>query len=259
MKLRLVPARQGFVWLRHGLMACWQQSVGYLGLMGMLTSGALLLMVLPVIGPLLVMGAMPMIWMGFMLATRRVLTGQRITPAVLIEPARVADAPRKEWLQLGAAYIGAMLLAMTAADWIGPGVQALQDANAQAKDVVELISDPQVQADLFWRWVLTLPVALVFWHTPALVLWGRIPVTKALFFSAVASWRNLTAFAVYGLGWLGVATALGLVIRALAALIPIPAVAEVLAVILGMWVAGAFYASLYFTVVDCFEAPTQSS
>ena len=56
MKLRLVPARQGFVWLRHGLMACWQQSVGYLGLMGMLTSGALLLMVLPVIGPLLVAG-----------------------------------------------------------------------------------------------------------------------------------------------------------------------------------------------------------
>ena len=58
---------------------------------------------------------------------------------------------------------------------------------------------------------------------------------------------------------INLATALGLIIRALAALIPIPAVTEVLAVILGMWVAGAFYASLYFTVVDCFEAPAQAN
>lgn len=255
MKLRLVPASQGLIWLRHGLLACWHQSMGFLGLMGLVTSVALLLLSLPLIGPLIFMGALPMIWMGFMLATRRVLTGQRITPVVLLEPVRGPDAPKKEWLKLGAAYIAAMILAMQLADWLGPGVEALNQANEQAKDLVALISDPQVQADLLWRWVLTSPVALVFWHTPALVMWGRVPVGKALFFSLVASWRNLGAFVLYGLGWVAVAVVLGLLIRAIAVISPEPVIAEILAVMLGMWTAGAFYASLYFTVVDCFESP----
>ncbi|MGE5451232.1 MAG: BPSS1780 family membrane protein [Acidobacteriota bacterium] len=255
MKLRLVPATQGLIWLRHGLLTCWHQSLGFLGLMGLITSVALLLMTVPLLGPLLFMGALPMVWMGFMLATRRVLAGQRITPVVLLEPWRGPDAPKKEWLQLGGAYIAAMILAMQLADWFGPGAEALSQANEQAKDVVALIRDPQVQADLLWRWALTLPVSLLFWHTPALVLWGRVPIGKALFFSLVASWRNLSAFVLYGLGWVGVAAVLGLLIRTIALLSPEPAIAEILAVILGMWTAGAFYASLYFTVVDCFESP----
>ena len=34
---------------------------------------------------------------------------------------------------------------------------------------------------------------------------------------------------------------------------------NVLAIAGGMWVASAFYASLYFTVVDCFESPADVS
>lgn len=255
MKLRLVPASQGLIWLRHGLLTCWHQSIGFLGLMGLVTSLALLLLSLPLIGPIVFMGALPTIWMGFMLATRRVLTGQRITPVVLLEPVRGPEAPKKEWLKLGAAYVAAMILVMQLADWFGPGVEALTQANEQAKDIVALASDPQVQADLLLRWALTLPVSLLFWHTPALIMWGRVPVAKALFFSLVASWRNLSAFVLYGLGWVGVAAVLGLLIRAIATISPEPAIAEILAVMLGMWTAGAFYASLYFTVVDCFESP----
>lgn len=259
MKLRLVPASQGLVWLRNGLMVCGQQSIGYLGLMGLLASMGLLLMAIPIVGPLLVMGAMPIIWMGFMIATRRVVNGKRITPGVLLEPWLAPQAPRKQWLQLGGAYIAAMMLAMQMADWFGPGMDALSAANDQAKDVIDLASNPVVQADLIWRWALTLPVTLLFWHTPALVMWGRVPVIKSLFFSLVACWRNLTAFVVYGLGWLGVATAVAVSIRLIAWVLPVPVLAEIAAVIIGMWTAGAFYASLYFTVIDCFEAADQQA
>lgn len=255
MKLRLVPALQGWRWVQRGLLTAKAQPVAFLALVGLLVSSMLLLAVVPVLGALLVLGLMPAVWMSFMLATHMANDGQRVTPAVLLEPWRMPGAPKQEWIKLGAAYMAAMILAMQLADWFGPGNEALQLAHEQSKDLAELAENPTFQADILWRWGLTLPVSLLFWHTPALVLWGRIPVGKAIFFSAVASWRNLSAFAIYGLSWGAVALLVALLVRALATLIPVPMVVEVLVVMISMWTASAFYASLYFTVVDCFEAP----
>lgn len=257
MKLRLVPALQGWRWVQQGLLTAKAQPVAFLALVGLVTSGMLLLAILPGLGALLVLGLMPAVWMSFMLATHMATKGQRITPAVLLDPWRMPDAPKQEWVKLGAAYMAAMLLTMQLADLLGPGSEALQLAQEQAKELSDLVQDPTVQADALWRWGLTLPVSLLFWHTPALVLWGRIPVSKAIFFSAIASWRNLTAFVVYALSWAAVALVVAMVIRAIAMLVPVAMLVEVLVVMIGMWTASAFYASLYFTVVDCFEAPNQ--
>ena len=259
MKLRLVRPSQGLIWLRNGALACWQQPFGFMGLMGLTTVAALTLMSLPLLGPLLVMGAMPMVWMSFMLATRRVLTSQRITPTVLIEPLRSPDCPKSNWLRLGGAYILAMILTMELADLLGPASDVLVQANEQAKDISEFLNNPDVQISLMWRWGLSLPVSLAFWHTAGLTMWAHVPVGKAIFFSAVASWRNLGAFVVYGLGWMGVAATIALLIRAVAAISPEPVLTDVLTAIVGMLTASAFYASLYFTVVDCFEPETTQS
>lgn len=260
MKLKLVKASQGFVWLRQGLWACRRQPLSFIGLLGLVASAALLFMGLPIVGPLLLVGGMPLMWLGFMLATRRVLHGERVTPAVLIEPFKGAQAPRRALWQLAGSYVLATLLIMQIAEWLGPGSDVLAEAFQNADSVGELINNPLIQQDMLWRMLLTLPVSLVFWHTPALVLWARLPVSKALFFSAVACWRNLGAFAVYGLGWFGIVVALGLLDRLVLTLIPVPFLSNVLAITAGMWVAAAFYASLYFTVVDCFEpsAPSKS-
>ena len=75
----------------------------------------------------------------------------------------------------------------------------------------------------------------------------------------MACWRNLGAFAVYGLCWFGVMLGLGLFDRFILSQIPVPLLGNVLAIAGGMWVASAFYASLYFTVVDCFESPADVS
>ena len=104
-----------------------------------------------------------------------------------------------------------------------------------------------------WRMGLTLPLSLVFWHTPALVYWGKLPVIKALFFSTVACWRNLGAFILFGLGWFGIAVAVAVADRALIAMVAEPMLVNTVVTMAAMWLASAFYASLYFTVVDCFE------
>jgi hypothetical protein len=77
-------------------------------------------------------------------------------------------------------------------------------------------------------------------------------VHKALFFSAVASWRNLGAFVVYGAGWLLALTALVLLDRLVYSMLP-DAISGLLAVASGLWLFAAFYGSLFFTVNDCFD------
>lgn len=255
MKLRIVPASQGLAWARQGLQTCVRQPLGFIGLVGMVMAGALLLAGVPLVGPLLVVTLMPLAWMGFMLATRRVVVGERLSPGVLIEAVRAPDSPRAAYAQLGAAYLVATVLVMVLAQLLGPGAQALADAMETADDASQVFANPEVMADMAWRMGLTLPVSLLFWHTPALLLWARLPVGKALFFSAVASWRNLGAFVVYGAVWLGAMAALAVLSQLVHAALPVPALSNILTFMGVLWLVGSFYASLYFSVVDCFESP----
>jgi hypothetical protein len=254
MKLRLVKASQGLVWVRQGVLALKQQPLGYLGLLGLLGMVAILLLALPArLGAIVVVGLMPMGWMAFMLATRRVMTGQKVSPGVVAELFRAPKATRKDLLLLGAAYIVATLAVLQIGGLLGPDAEEIEKITSATGDMAVVLGNPLVQQDMLIRMLLTLPISLMFWHTPALILWGNVPVPKALFFSAVACWRNLGAFVIYGLGWGGLMLALGLLDRALASVIPAPALIDGLAMIAGMALASAFYASLYFTVVDCFE------
>jgi hypothetical protein len=258
MKLKLVKASQGLVWVRQGILACRQQPLGFIGLLGLFGCVALLLVGLPArIGAVLIVAAMPVMWMGFMLATRRVLTGQRITLSVMFEALKGPDAPRRAFATLGAVYVLVTLLMLQVAQWLGPDQDALDKLMSTADDATELLTNPLVQEDMMWRMLLTIPVSLVFWHTPALLLWARLPVAKALFFSAVATWRNIGAFIVYGMGWMGIMLSVALIDRLLLAIIPEPFFGNLVAIVASMWIASAFYASLYFTVVDCFEPQRQ--
>lgn len=254
MKLKLVKASRGLVWVRQGLLACRQQPLGYISLLGLTSMTAMLLMLaLQDVGLALVTCLAPSVWMGFMLATRRVLTGQSITPAVMIEPFKSDAAVRKAFAQLGVLYGLCMLGALQLSGWLGPDPQALENIKTKAQDLAEVITNPLVQQSMLLDLALTLPVTLLFLHAPALILWARVPLPKALFFSAVASWRNLGAFVLFGLGWFGVLSALALVAGLIVTVLPIPALVNALTMAASMGLAAAFYGSLYFAVVDCFD------
>jgi hypothetical protein len=59
---------------------------------------------------------------------------------------------------------------------------------------------------------------------------------------------------VYGASWVALIILVGLPLQAFAALIPEPTLSAMAAAAAGLWLAGAFYASLYFSVVECFDA-----
>ncbi|MDQ5925405.1 MAG: hypothetical protein QG554_347, partial [Pseudomonadota bacterium] len=60
MKLRIVKASQGYVWLQQGWQVSRRQPLQFVGLLGLYVSLAILLIGLPVVGPLLVIGTMPL-------------------------------------------------------------------------------------------------------------------------------------------------------------------------------------------------------
>ena len=193
-----------------------------------------------------------MIWMAFMLASRRVLSDKRITPLLIGELLKTSEA-RKRWLKLGGIYAGALFLVVALGLILGPGPSAFVEALEKTQPTESPLDNAVVLKSMLVWAALALPVSLVFWHTPALVYWGRVPVGKALFFSAVASWRNLSAFAIYGACWVALQVVVGAAIQVLTLVIPSPTLMTVTAVMASMWVLSAFYASLYFSVVDCFE------
>lgn len=253
MKLHIVKPVQGYVWVRQGLEVGRRQPFHFAGLLGLCLSLGLLLIGIPVVGPLIVVGCMPLMWLGFMLATRKVLLGERFAPGVMLEAFKGAHSPRRTLAQLAGGYVMATLTVMQLAQLLGPGSEQVAAVFESSDNTSDLINNPLFQQDVMWRVALTLPVSLLFWHAPALILWARMPVSKALFFSIIACWRNLGAFTIYAITWLGVVLALGVLDRFVLSQIPVPLLGNLLAISAGMWVAAAFYASLYFTVVDCFE------
>ncbi len=100
---------------------------------------------------------------------------------------------------------------------------------------------------------LYLPLSLMFWHAPALVHWHGVPPVKSLFFSLIACLRNFWAFVVYGLAWMGIFLAFGMMMATLAAVL---GGADAIAAALypaAMLMAAMVSASLYFTFLDSFE------
>lgn len=265
MKLQTAKFSDGWQWVSQGLRLAAKQPLSFAGLLGLMLTVAMVLVMLPWLGMLALLGLMPMMWLLFMLASQQAMAGERVNPWVLmgrVKQSLSQAGQMRAWLILAGLYIAANVLVMLLASSFGGDTDALAaaleqansvetEAGTQAAEVV--INDSSLLMSMAWRIMLTWPISLLFWHTPALLYWGKVSPVKAIFFSAVACWRNLAAFVAYGLGWTAVLVGLALSMRALSALLGAGSFVQFLSVGVGLWVLSAFYASLYFSVAGCFS------
>lgn len=257
MKLQLVPARQGALWVRRGFGIFFKHPLAFAALFTGFLFFGLMAMLLPFVGPLLLLAALPLVTLAFMLATQRAVHGQLPGPSVFVAPFRVNRARSIALLRMGLIYAVASLAIMTFSDLVDGGkFDALQEAMGGGKQdaaaIAQLLGDPQLQIGVLLRFGLASLLSLPFWHAPALVHWGNQGVGKALFFSTIACWRNFGAFTVYALAWCGVILLFGALANLLAALLQQAQVVALAAVPAGLLFSTVFYASLYFTFADCF-------
>lgn len=254
MKLKTVRARQGLLWVRAGFTVFFRQPLAFAALFALFGLVVFVLLQLPAVGPVLALSLMPVATVAFLLATREVLAGRIATPRLALLPLR-DPLNRNRLLQLGAAYAAAAIAVVLLSHVLDGGrfAAAIEAIATEETTATAALEDPLLPWSVLLRLGLMALLSLAFWHAPALVCWGRMPVNKALFASIVACWRSRGAFAVYGIAWFGLTMLFVTLLQVVTALLGLQQVMGLAVLPLTMLVSTIFYASLYFSFVDAFD------
>jgi hypothetical protein len=257
--LQSVPPRNGLLWVRHGLKVLQRKPIALIGLFATAMLVSTILQLVPLLGQLLVMSALPLISLAFMLASHQVLQSHTPTAAVFLQPLQLTPERRRAQIGLGLLYTGSTILAMLLAHWLDGGllVRAMQQvAEASAKGDTKAIEAVAASGDLTPSIALRVAflglLSVPFWHAPALIHWGGQGVLQALFSSTLGVWRNKGAFTLSALVWMGLGIAILVAISLLCLVLGIVNLLPFIVLPVMMGLMTAFYCSLYFTFIDCF-------
>lgn len=261
MKLQIVPASHGVQWVRLGFRMFFRKPLAYVSLFGVVIVLFLGCQLVPWIGPAVFLALLPLITLGFMIATNQVLRGEFPNAKVFVDPLAVDKPKRNAQWQLGIAYAAVLIVVAIVQSLIDGGrTQALQQAiasKASAREIGALLSDTRLQLGMLWFTTAATVLSAVWWYAPALAHWGGHSAAKALFFSTMGVWRNKAAFTVYGLAWIAVVLTFTLASSLIFMLLGTPQLAALALVPAMLLYMTAFYASLWFTFVQCFEMPPE--
>lgn len=213
-------------------------------------------MLLPGVGLLLTFASLPLLSLGFMLATHLVLQNKTPTASVFVAPLKLTPERRRSQIVLCLSYALAMLLIGLLADWVDGGstrdLQKLIADNADSEAIAQAATDPRLLWGMCARLGLVTLLSVPYWHAPALVHWGGQGVAQALFSSTLALWRNKAAFALNALLWGGLLLAVAGIVSLGFGLIGLTQLAPMVLMASGLLLSTVFYASLYFSFVYCF-------
>jgi hypothetical protein len=239
-KLNIVPARTGILWVKLGVRTFFRQPLALTGLFFMYMAAVLVVTQIPFVGNVLGAILVPAATLGLMAATAEAANGRFPMPTVMISAFRAGRQRARAILVIGGIYFLAFLLVslLISVDAV-PGAAG---APAQLRAGPGLI----VAA------VLQLPLVVIFALAPALVHWHEVGATKSLFFAAVAFWRNIGACLVFMAAWfllvLGAMLAMGLILAIFGVTPAMQTVSPLL-----LLVATMISCSLYFMFRDMFR------
>lgn len=251
MKLNIVPARTGILWVRLGIRTFWRQPIAMTGLFFMFMALMSISSLLPYVGGFVALMLLPAATLGLMAAAREAFLGKFPMPTVLVSAFRAGQQRKKDMLVLGVLYAMGFLVVM--------GLSALLDGGEFARLYLvggtftrETLMRDDFQAAMWLATLLYLPMSALFWHAPALIHWHGVSPLKSLFFSAMACLGNWRAFLVYLLTWLGVFAAMGLGVTVVAAVTDNAELVSVMLLPLMLLMAAMFFTSSYFSFHDSF-------
>ena len=268
MKLRLVPASTGRLWVREGLSAFRKQPMAFVSLFMLFSGAVMLLSLLPVVGDVLAVMLGPAMTLAIMAATEQVAhapaqapagASPALRPSAMLFAAALAAVRKsaRALAQLGLLY-ALLVLGLGALATLVAGNPFAEAFTADGTPRPEVFQTARFQVGVLVRMLFYLPAALAFWHAPALVHWHQVSGVKSLFFSLVACWRNMAALTVFGLIWAALVLAATLVLGVLSLMLS--AVTGPLALGAALMMGGslvlsaAFLASTWFTFRDSFDA-----
>lgn len=253
MKLKIVPARTGLIWVKLGIVTFMKQPLAMASLFFMFMAVLSIATLVPFIGSALALALLPAATLGLMAAAREATKGKFPMPSILISAFRAGQQRLRAMLVLGALYAIGFLTLMGASALVDGG-QFASLYLVGGKITEELVLQESFQAAMWVAMALYLPLSLLFWHAPALVHWHGLSPVKSLFFSLMACYKNFAAFAVYGLAWVGVFTMAAVLVSFIATLLGNPMMATVVMFPVALVIVAMFFTSIYFTFQDSFDA-----
>ncbi len=173
---------------------------------------------IPLLGSIVAPILLPFMTLGLMVATAVAHdndTDKPTAPAMFMAAFGAMRAQWRPMVTLGVIYAGYFVVAIALSALIDGGQLAkayLFDADLTP----EVIGSSDFQTARLLVMALNLPLSLAMWHAPALIHWHHVEPVKSLFFSVIALFRNFTAYAMFGLSWLGVFMVAGIALGLLA-------------------------------------------
>jgi len=255
MKLNILPARQGVLWVKLGVRTFLRQPLALSGLFFIFMLLMSVLSMVPVLGNALALALLPGATLGLMAATQEAVKGKFPMPTVLLSGFRAGRQQMRSMLMLGLLYATGFLLVLAFSAMVDGGKFAklyLLGGSIGA----EVLQDGSFESAALLAMVLYLPLSLLFWHAPALVHWHGMSPVKSLFFSVVACWRNIGAFTVYSLAWMAFFVVVGTAIAVITSLSGSEELVTAMLFPCALIMAAMFFTSIYFTFADTFDTGT---
>lgn len=193
MRAQTLPAAAGWRWIATGFIIFRRNPPMLVMLVVTYWFSLLLLSILPVIGGLLAILAVPGLSVGLLQAARNLERHQPVGLPTLF------DGMRENTRTLLA--LGALCLLCTAGIL---GLSVLVDGGdlfhylqASSKAERAAFTDVDLSFSVLFVCLLSLPLMMAYAFAPVLAAWHRLPLGKALFFSLVACRLNWRPFLVY--------------------------------------------------------------
>jgi len=255
MQAAKLPARAGWQWIRDGLVLFRRQPLPIFTWAMSLSLTLMLASLLPPIGPLLIVILVPVIGFLTLSICRHIDAGRAVTPHMWLQPLQ-RKGLFKRLVGMGALYGALSLIVGLLIFW--PAMTSLSDelvrdvlSTGELRDLMVALQTPLI---IFT--IANLLISAVFWYAPAMTGFFGLRIMQAMFFSAVACWRNKSAFLVYGLSWGGVFLGLDMGIDWAAALLLAlglpPSVIVLLQIPANVAVAAVLYCSVLPSYVSVF-------
>jgi hypothetical protein len=263
LQLKSVPAACGPRWVRDALRTFAKRPLAFTGMFAAFLFAAIVVSLLPLVGGLLQMMMLPLLSLGFMVATQSALIDGPVGPGQFIQPLKTDPARRRALLWLcvsyGACALAILLLCQAVSNDALARFQVLASKPGTTPDQFEaLVSEPGVRLSVFLGLTLGSLLSVPYWHAPALVHWGAQSAGQALFSSTLALWRSKGAMLLYAAVWGGLMMVAGLGATALLALLGAVQLASTVAMPIGLLFSTVFYISLLFTFNDSFGSAAEA-
>ena len=257
LQLKPVNTASGSRWVRDAFRVFAKRPLAFTGMFAVFLFAAIVVSLVPLLGGMLQMMMLPLLSLGFMVATQSALLDGPVGPAQFIQPLKTDPARRRAllWLCLtyGACAVAILLLCQAVSDdALGRWQALVSKPGVTPEQLQALVSEPGVRMSVFLGFSLGSLLSVPFWHAPALVHWGAQSASQALFSSTLAVWRSKGALLLYMAVWAGLVLVVGVGTSALLAMLGAVQIAGTAAMPIGLLFSTVFYISLWFTFNDSF-------